>query len=368
MATIFSVQGSTILLRDPEAMNFHDKLPPEVYTVREHPLTEELMLERIDNFTIPQKRYGSNDKYAERILHSYEQRNMATGVLLCGEKGSGKSLLAKTLACKAQEKGLPVIVINVPRTGDAFFNMIQKIEQPSIILFDEFEKVYDMDKQKEVLTLLDGIYPSNKLYVFTVNDKWKLDVNMKNRPGRIFYSIDYKGIEEQFIREYCEDNLNNKSQIDHIVRIKTLFSAFNFDMLQALVEEMNRFNEDPFEAIRLLNIKPEYEDANSYVATISVDWNPDTHLSCDRDFTGKPMGDRVKIYYHKFKRLDLPKDHEDNDSDWVTAEFVPTDLISTSKDGKTFVFKNSKGESVKLKAKVTETVFDYRAFAYGAES
>ena len=134
MATIFSVQGSTILLRDPEAMNFRDKLPPEVYTVREHPLTEELMLERIDNFTIPQKRYGSNDKYAERILHSYEQRNMATGVLLCGEKGSGKSLLAKTLACKAQEKGLPVIVIDVPRTGDAFFNMIQKIEQPSIIL------------------------------------------------------------------------------------------------------------------------------------------------------------------------------------------------------------------------------------------
>jgi hypothetical protein len=365
MSTIFSVQGSTVLLRDPEVMNFQDKLPPAVYSIREHPITEELMLEKIDNFNIPQKRYGHNDKYAERILYSYDKRNTATGVLLCGEKGSGKSLLAKTLACKAQEKDFPVIVINTPRTGDAFFNMLQKIDQPAVILFDEFEKVYDMEKQKEVLTLLDGIYPTNKLYVFTVNDKWKLDINMRNRPGRIFYSIDYKGIEEQFIREYCEDNLNDKSQIDHIVRIKTLFSAFNFDMLQALVEEMNRFNEDPFEAIRLLNIKPEYEDSNTYTATISIDGYPDTHISTNAaDFVGKPMGDLIKIYYHKYKRTDIDKDHEDNDCDWIAAEFIPTDLVSASKDGKTFVFKNSKGESVKLKAKGTSPVFDYRAFAY----
>jgi hypothetical protein len=159
--------------------------------------------------------------------------------------------------------------------------------------------------------------------------------------------------------------LNDKSQIDHIVRIKTLFSAFNFDMLQALVEEMNRFNEDPFEAISLLNIKPEYEDSNTYTATISVAGYPDTHVVTNGDFVGKPMGDRIKIYYHKYKRTDIDKNHEDNDSDFVTAEFIPTDLVSASKDGKTFVFKNSKGESVKLQAKVTETVLDYRAFAYG---
>jgi len=366
MSTIFSIQGNTIFLRDPEAMNFHDKLPPEVYAIKEHPITEELFLDKIDCFNIPHKRYGNNDRYAQRILNSFKLRNQATGVLLCGEKGSGKSLLAKTLANIAQAEGLPVIVVNTPRTGDAFFQLIQRIEQPAIILFDEFEKVYDSDKQKEVLTLLDGIYPSNKLYVFTVNDKWKLDVNMRNRPGRIFYSIDYKGIEEKFIREYCEDNLNDKSQVDHIVRINTLFSAFNFDMLQALVEEMNRYNEDPFEAIQLLNIKPEYEDATTFTTFISVDGTPDSHITCDRDFNGKPLGDRVKIYYHKYRRLDISKEHCDNEADWLSAEFVPTDLVSVSKDGKTFLFKNSKGESVTLQAKKSDTAFDYRTFAYAS--
>lgn len=365
MSTIFSIQGNSVLFRDPEIMNFHDKLPAEVYTVKEKPLTEELFLEKIGNFSIPEKRYGSNDKYAERILFSFNKRAAGTGVLLCGEKGSGKSLLAKTLGNKAIELGYPVLVINSPRVGEDFYQMIQSIEQPAVILFDEFEKVYDLDKQREVLTLLDGMYPSNKLYIFTVNDKWKLDVNMRNRPGRIFYSIDYKGLEEQFIREFCQDRLNNKDHIDHIVQIKTFFSAFNFDMLQALVEEMNRFNEDPFEAIALLNIKPEYEDTSAYTIKLEVDGIPSTHIVCDSEFNGRPLGQPIKVYYHKYQRLDIPKDHDDNDSDWVSTEFVPTNLVSTSKDGKTFVFKNGKGETATLVAKATDMFIDYRAFAYG---
>lgn len=367
MSTIFSVQGSSVFFRDPELMNFHDKLPAEVYTIKEKPLTEELFLEQIGHFSLPAKRYGSNDKYAERILHSFEKRAAGTGVLLCGEKGSGKSLLAKTLGAKALTLGYPVIVINSPRVGEGFYQMIQQIEQPAVILFDEFEKVYDRDKQKEVLTLLDGMYPSNKLYIFTVNDKYQLDVNMRNRPGRIFYSIDYKGLEEQFIREFCEDRLNNKDHIDHIVQIKTFFSAFNFDMLQALVEEMNRFDEDPFEAIRLLNIKPEYEESSTYSAKVELPGIPETHISSDNDFSGRPLGQLIKVYYHEFKRLDIPKDHDDNDSEWKCAEFVPTDLLSTSKDGKTFVFKNAKGETVTLKAKTHESFFDYRALAYNVK-
>jgi hypothetical protein len=81
---------------------------------------------------------------------------------------------------------------------------------------------------------------------------------MMNRPGRIFYSIDFKGLEVAFIREYCEDRLNNKEYIDKICEISGLFGEFNFDLLKALVEEMNRYNETPQEALEMLNAKPQH--------------------------------------------------------------------------------------------------------------
>ncbi|HRZ82907.1 MAG TPA: hypothetical protein P5069_10620, partial [Candidatus Hydrogenedentes bacterium] len=45
---------------------------------------------------------------------------------------------------------------------EAFNTFMQAIEQPLVVLFDEFEKVYDDQEQQALLTLLDGVYPSNK--------------------------------------------------------------------------------------------------------------------------------------------------------------------------------------------------------------
>src|SRR4029078_12619167 len=65
-----------------------------------------------------------------------------TGALMVGEKGSGKSLLAKLVSANSQEKGLPTLIIPRPWCGDMFNRFLQSIEQPTVILFDEFEKVY----------------------------------------------------------------------------------------------------------------------------------------------------------------------------------------------------------------------------------
>jgi hypothetical protein len=195
-------------------------------------------------------------------MNTFLERDAATGILLNGEKGSGKTLLAKKLSIEAAKLGMPTVIVNSAWKDlqDKFNKFIQDITQPCVILFDEFEKTFDINDQKQILTLLDGVYPTKKLFVLTCNDKYRIDSHFSNRPGRIFYMINYVGLEDEFIVEYCNDLLNDKSFIDKIVKIAKFFANFNFDMLKALVEDMNRYNESPQEVMKLLNANPDMDN------------------------------------------------------------------------------------------------------------
>jgi len=232
-----------------------EELPVGTYTVGNHP-EKGWYLKPITDFNITGKIYGKTTSRAERIMNTFDERPNSTGVLLTGEKGSGKTMLAKMISQKAAERSISTLVINTPYCGDSFNTFIQSIDEPCVILFDEFEKVFDEKEQEATLTLLDGVYPSKKLFVLTVNDKYRVNSHMQNRPGRIFYMLEYKGLDKEFIEEYCNDNLINKEYIPQIVRLTLLFDSFNFDMLKALVEEMNRYNESPNQAMEMLNAKP----------------------------------------------------------------------------------------------------------------
>lgn len=232
-------------------------MPAGTYTVGQNPQTGELFLAQVEDMSVRNKIYGKSNGLCDRIFNTFMERPAATGVLLDGEKGSGKTLLTKLLSIKAREAGIPTIVINTAFAGDYFNSFIQSINQPAVIIFDEFEKNYrDQEKQDALLTLLDGVYPTKKLFVLTSNDKYRVNSHMINRPGRIFYFIEYKGLDRDFIREYCEDNLLDKSNIEGVLTVSSLFEQFNFDLLQALVEEINRYGEKPIVAMELLNAKP----------------------------------------------------------------------------------------------------------------
>jgi hypothetical protein len=237
-----------------------DQLPVANYVLKCSPMTG-FYLEETEGFKLPPKVYGNTNNYCQRILNTFRQRDRNTGVLLVGEKGSGKTLMMRQVAINS---GLPVVIIDSSFTGDSFNSFISSITQPCIILFDEFEKVYKKEDQEQVLTLLDGTYQSNKLFIITSNSKYLLDDNMKNRPGRIYYLFEYTGLDEDFIREYCDDNLNDKSKIDKIVELSKLFDQFNFDMLAAVVEEINRYEDEPSDLIKILNAKPEYCGKSTY--------------------------------------------------------------------------------------------------------
>ena len=206
----FIRQGARLSVSDDANLEVYRTLPVGNYTVKLNPMTG-FYLEIVDEFPKEKKIYGNSTKWAKRILSTFEDRPSTTGILLSGEKGSGKTLLAKTISQMAGEKGYPTLTINQSLCGEDFNKFIQDIDVPAVIIFDEFEKVYDEESQQQLLTLFDGMYPTKKLFVMTCNDKWRIDTHMRNRPGRIFYALEFSGLDSDFIREYCEDNLKNKA-------------------------------------------------------------------------------------------------------------------------------------------------------------
>ena len=352
--TYYSKTGSSYTVTKQNAADITSSLPPGNYLIKMDPF-QNLYLDKIDNFVLPNKLYGDTTKHTDRILRTFMDRPNATGVLLNGEKGSGKTLLAKSLATKASELGMPTIVINAPWHGDKFNDFIQTIDQPAVILFDEFEKVYEPEQQQDILTLMDGVFPTKKLFVLTVNDKWRVDQHMRNRPGRIYYMLDFKGLDVDFIREYCNDVLVNKDYIESICMISGIFHEFNFDMLKALVEEMNRYNESPQEAMRMLNTKPEFAGANKYDVKLNVKGKDIDHV-WPNVWNGNPLSPvGIEVNYDP--------DPNNADSDSIDINFSTGNLKTINSDDGVFVFANDSGARLTL-VKVKEKSWDFYNMAF----
>lgn len=262
----FIRSGNTYRVFAGDALDISENLPAGNYALKFSQF-EGFYLETVSEFKLPAKVYGDNPRHAGRIINTFRGREGNTGVMLVGEKGSGKTLLARQIAI---ESGLPVIVVSSAYSGENFNSFLSSISQPCIVFLDEFEKMFDKDAQEKLLTLLDGTYQSKKLFLLTSNNKWRLDDHMKNRPGRIFYLIEFDGLEEEFIREYCEDCLVNKTYISSIIEISKRFDSFNFDLLSSIVEESNRYGEDPKDFMYILNAKPEYAGKMEYRVQVEM--------------------------------------------------------------------------------------------------
>lgn len=355
----FIKNGNTFKVADKDSLDIQERLPVGNYIVKQDQFGN-FFLETVDSFEIKGKKYGDNDRNRDRIFNTFIDRAASTGVMLTGEKGSGKTLLAKSLAIKCAEEGIPCLLINQPWRGEAFNSLLQDISQPCMVLFDEFEKVYDHDEQEEMLTLLDGVFPSKKLFLITCNDKWRVNQHMRNRPGRIFYMLDFKGLDQEFIREYCYDNLKDSSlkNIDSVVTVGSLFSEFNFDMLKALVEEMNRYGETAQEAMQMLNAKPEFDDGSLYkVAVVPVGHTgplTERQLEGSDRWKGNPLTERHWNYGYD-------PDPEDDDADWYNMRFLQQDLKKVEPNEGKFVFVNGAGDQLVL-TREKESKYNYYAF------
>jgi hypothetical protein len=345
MATFFLKQGTTTRLTDSRELQITETLPVGNYQVKFNPLSG-YYFEDLDVFTLPKKLYGGVSKDADRIIETFFRRPNSTGVLLAGEKGSGKTMLTKLISTELAKQQVPTIVVSEPFSGSSFNGFLAEIDQPCVVLFDEFEKVYPPAEQQQILTLMDGIFSSRKLFLVTVNDKYKLDENMRNRPGRLFYMIDYEGLSQDFIRGFCEDTLINQTHVAGVGALASMFWRFNFDMLQAIVEEMNRYDESPSEALRLLNCKPDGKMSKDFTFKLKRDGvvvgDDRFYNGSQQKWSGRPLMGPVSIHMlEPDEEGDLCRDYH--------CVFDTGDLVSMNPADQTYHFKNKKGEEVLLK-------------------
>lgn len=285
---------------------------------------------RIDDLDAPDRIYGDVEQRADRALQTYMQRPGNTGILATGEKGSGKTMLMRLIACKAQGLGMPTLVINEQYGGDEFNAFVQAIHQPAVFLFDEIDKVYGPaenhygndvpgKKQDELLTLLDGVYMGKKLFLLTGNKASKISKHMLNRPGRIFYHFRYDGLDEAIVRQYVAEQLKNQDHGPNIQIVVDGVDNFSFDMLQALVEEMNRYGEDAQTAVRHMNIRPEDSEFVYYRVTAVKDGK--TRKAWQQG-AGNPMTNEVT-------HARVETDERDMDGDTISSlvSFTPKDFV-----------------------------------------
>lgn len=250
------------------SLNIVPKCPLGTYIVNRNPQTGEFYLSKILDFTQTGKVYGDHPVKSDRIINTFLSRPNNTGVLLSGVKGTGKTLLVKEIANTLQaEHQISTVIISRGYDSRELAVFLRSITEPMMIIFDEFDKNFarsfngdsDSSGQEGLLDLLDGIFENKKLYIFCCNKLRSINDYFLSRPGRIFYHFKFDGITPEVISEYCDDNLANSKFKEQIVQLGTMINDFTFDILKALVEECNRYNEAPMQSLSILNV-----DLNTY--------------------------------------------------------------------------------------------------------
>lgn len=269
------------------------------------------------------KIYGDAQDIADHVAEAFEKNdpNKNLGVLFSGEKGLGKTLTTRLVLEKFYGKK-PIIIISEYINGMTDFISNFK---GCVVLMDEFEKFTggntdsedenSLTKQESLLSIFDGNTGcSGNLFLLTVNNTYKLNENLKSRPGRMRYHYKFISENATVVRNYCNDNLNNKEIIEDVV--ETLGSAgfVSMDILSSFVDELNKFpDKKPSEVLKYFNIENENADEN-FRATFKVLWG-DTEvtyadrapLRCFRNngrwLSLKASSDKER---DKFAKLDIP--------------------------------------------------------------
>ena len=221
-------------------------------------------------FTFPEKIYDLEDALIKRTIKTYKSLDKNFGVLFKGLKGTGKTVTAK-LICK--ELNIPVILINKAYNDMGVF--VNSIKQDIILMFDEFEKVYNLNYYADesastspiigLLGMMDGVLNSThkRLFLLTTNEV-NLPDTLESRPSRIRYIKEFSNLSYSSIMEIFDDCLENKELTECLIKVLEKSKFVTVDIVKSLVQEANIHDSDDPTFYSIFNIKREQDNFSLY--------------------------------------------------------------------------------------------------------
>ena len=229
-----------------------DLTPGMVYNIKVDSYTRVVSLEETTPFVMPSKVYcTSRDKrFIDKVLNSYKlSENGFTGVMLSGLKGSGKTIMAKSIA---NESNLPIINIDKSVRPWALKVLVELLGDTNIcFMFDELDKLLEDYDDSALLQILDGADTKGKhIILFTCNNEAYISEYLIDRCSRIRYWRKFGEISPSLIMEMLNDKLNDKKEVESLTDfIKDNFEICSFDNIASFINEVNNYPTTTFEEL-----------------------------------------------------------------------------------------------------------------------